>query len=184
MSIEAFLAWEATQVEKHFLHRGEVYAMAGAGRNHGSITPALSRICGSALRSGTCRYRDDDTKVIVPETGSTYFPDGMIACPPNYVSDSQGIIDNPTVIFEVLSPSTKDFDREGKFDAYGTIPSLREYVLIHSEIARVEVFTRPEGGKWTLSVYLPGTDALIESVGIALPLSELYEEVEFAPVQE
>lgn len=169
MSGEAFLDWEAEQEARHYLHDGVVYAMSGGSRNHGSITPVLSRMCGNALRGKTCRYRDENTKVRVSE-GNYYYPDGMIACPPHYISESAGTIDNPKVIFEVLSPSTKDFDREDKFDAYKLFPTFEEYVLIHSEVMRVEVFARQTDGKWGLSVYLPGTAARVESVGIELPL--------------
>jgi Uma2 family endonuclease len=153
--------------------------MAGAGRNHASITPVLAALCVGQLRGKPCRYRDTDTKVVVVETGSTYYPDGLIACPPNYVNESAGAIDNPAVIFEVLSPSTWRFDREAKFDSYARLESLREYVLIHADTPRVEVFTRREDGKWVLGVYLGGTTAPIDCVGIALALDELYEEAVF-----
>ena len=179
MEGEAFLEWEALQSEKHYLHNGRVYGMSGGSRNHGSITPVLSRMCGVALRKKPCRYRDENTKVRISDR-NYYYPDGLIACPPSYVSESTGTINNPKVIFEVLSPSTKDFDREGKFDAYRSLPSFEEYVLIHSEIVRVEVFSRQSDGKWGLSVYLPGSVALIESVAVELPLDELYEEAAFS----
>lgn len=174
----SYLQWEAKQDGRYYLHEGRVYAMSGGSRNHGSITPALTEICRRAVRGTPCRYRDENTKVRVSER-KYYYPDGLIACPPNYVSESSGTIDNPRVIFEVLSPGTKDFDREGKFDAYCLFPSFEEYVLIHSEVQRVEVFIRQSDGKWGLSVYLPGTVARIESVGIELPLDDLYEEVVF-----
>lgn len=185
MTVEGFLEWEAEQDGRHFLHDGRAFAMAGASRNHGSITPALTEICRRQLRDKPCRFRDDGTKVLVAETGATYYPDGLIACPPRYVSESTGTIDNPTVIFEVLSPSTARFDREGKFDAYRRLESLREYVLVHSDVVRVEVFTRQKDGKWGLSVYLAGS-AVLESVEISLSLEEIYAEVDFAeePPQE
>lgn len=179
MSPEDFLHWEEKQERKHFLHDGRVYAMAGAGRNHGSITPVLAALCVSALRGKPCRYRDTDTKVFVRARGNYYYPDGLIACPPHYVSETQGAIDNPTVIFEALSPSTKDFDREGKFDAYRRLDSLRDYVLIASDTIRVEVFSRRDDGSWSYTAYLPGAVAEIPSVGIELRLDELYEEAEF-----
>ncbi len=179
MEGEAFLEWEALQTEKHYLHDGLVYAMAGASDNHTRITPALASLCVSALRSKPCRYRDMDTKILVGTRGNYYYPDGLIACPPRYVSEPRGAIDNPTVIFEVLSPSSWRFDREEKFDAYRQLVSLQEYVLIHSDVVRVEVFARQLDGKWGLSVYLPGTIVQVESVGIELPLVELYEEAVF-----
>ncbi len=181
---EAFLEWESKQGERYYLHEGRIYAMSGASRNHGSITPVLAASCASQLRGKPCRYRDADTKVFVSSRENCYYPDGMIACPPNYVSASAGTIDNPTVIFEVLSPGTKDFDREGKFDAYRLLPSFQEYVLIHSDRIRVEIFTRQADGKWGLSVYLPGTVAPIESVGITLSLERLYEEAFFEVVED
>ncbi len=176
MTFEAFLEWEAKQERKHYLHEGRVYAMAGAGRNHASITPVLAATCVNQLRGQPCRYRDTDTKVYVARTGSVYYPDGLIACPPNDVSESQGAIDNPTAIFEVSSPSTGRFDREGKFDAYRRLDSLRDYVLISSDSRRVEVYSLREDGTWSHAVYLSGSVARVPSVGVELSLRELYEE--------
>ena len=110
--------------------------MFGGSRYHGSITPALTEICRRQLRKKKCRYRDENTKVRVSDQ-RYYYPDGLIASPPHYVSDSTGTIDNPKVIFEVLSPGTKDFDREAKFDAYRLFSTFEESVLIRSEIRRV-----------------------------------------------
>ena len=98
--------------------------------------------------------------------GSGYYPDGANTCPPNYLDRRYGTDDNPTVVFEVLSPSTVSFDRRGKADDYKTLSSLQNHVLIETETIRVEVFSRLNDGGWVQRVYLPGTSARFPSVDI------------------
>ena len=190
VSLEEYLDLEETAVDKHELFRGQIYAMVGGSSNHGEIIDSLAQVCGRALRGKKpCRFISDNRKVVVKEEGSGYYPDGAVAYPPSYVSPSRGTYDNPTIVFEVLSPSTERFDRTDKADDYKSLSSLRDYVLIESEKVRVEVFSRLDEGGWVQRVYLPGTVAHVPSVGIDLPLSELYEnaifeEVLASPIEE
>ena len=180
ISIEDYLAFEETTPAKHELFRGRVYAMAGGSSNHSNIIVSLTQACGRSLQGRKpCRFVGENQKVVIGEEGSGFRPDGAIACPPNDLNRQQGTYDNPTVIFEVLSPGTADFDRTDKGDDYKTLPSLQDYVLIESEKVRVEVFSRQADGVWGQRVYLPGTTAHLPSLGIDLPLDELYENVIF-----
>ena len=181
-SLAAYLAFEETARDKHELFRGRVYGMAGGSANHGEVIDSLAGICRDALRKKVCRFLSDNRKVVVEGKGSGYLPDGAIACPPRYLDRRHGTYDNPTVVFEVLSPGTERFDRADKFDDYKSLPSLQDYVLIESEKVRVEVFSRLEDGGWVQRVYLPGTAAHLPSVGIDLPLEELYENAVFDEV--
>jgi len=180
VTVGEFLEWETRQEGRFELSSGRILSMAGAGEPHRSITPALSRICGQALRGRPCRYFDQDTKIAVEAAGASYYADGGIACPPNLVSRSTGAIDNPTVIFEVLSPSTEARDRGEKFLNYRLLPSLRDYVLIGTDRPLVEVFSRQPDGNWLLRIYLEGATAHLPSVGVDLPLAELYEDAVFS----
>lgn len=174
VSIEEYLAGELVAETKHELYDGLVYAMSGTSTAHVMITSTLAGIGRDAFRGKTCRFVGIDAKVIVKEAGSSFYPDGLIACPPHWVNNRSGAIDNPTVIFEVLSPSTENYDRSRKFDAYAKLPSLQEYVLIYTRTRRIDVLSR--GSDWTIREYPEGS-AIIASVGLELSLDELYEDV-------
>jgi Uma2 family endonuclease len=178
VSVANYLEREELATEKHELHEGEVMLMSGGSDRHGLIGSALNGLLFAALRRKPCTFLNADNKVVVFATGSHYYPDSMIACPPNFVNRSSGVIDNPTVIFEVLSPSTAAFDRGPKFRAYEQIPSLQDYVLIESEDVFVEVFSRQSDGTWRRTTF-SGQESIakIPSVNIEIALSELYESV-------
>ena len=182
MTLDEFFAWEARQHDKYEFSRGRIVAMAGAAPSHVLITPNLNGLMYAALRGKPCRYQDADTKLRVEATGEGFYPDGMVACPPNFVSETQGIIDNPTVIFEVLSPGTSHRDLGEKMVAYFTVPSLREYVVVMSDTPVVTVYSR-RGEEWVTRATI-GIDATtrLESLGLELPHAELYEGVAFEPV--
>jgi Uma2 family endonuclease len=181
LSIEEFLKGELSAETKHELAWGLVRAMSGGSRTHVSITPALHEICRRSLRGSSCRYLDQDTKIVVEEANSAYYPDGAIACPPHFVNERSAAIDNPAVVFEVLSPSTEARDRGEKFQNYALLPSLKDYVLISTDRRRIEVFSRQEEGSWLLRIYLEGAIARVPSVDLDLSLTELYEDVAFGP---
>lgn len=179
-TVEEYLAFEETTPEKHELFRGRICAMAGGSSNHSAIIVSLTGACREALRGRKpCRSVGENQKAVVQKSGSSYRPDGAIACPPNDLDRSRGTYDDPTVVFEVLSPSTAEFDRTEKFNDYRTLTSMQDYVLVESEKVRVEVFSRLEDGRWEQQVYLPETVAHIPSVGIDLSLDELYKNAVF-----
>lgn len=191
-TIEEYLEFEETVPEKYELYRGRIYpkggqafAMAGGSTNHDDLIVSLTFLCVGTLRGrGACRFVGENRRLIIRSKSTSYRPDGAIACPPNDLDRRKGTYDNPTVVFEVLSPATAEFDREGKGDDYKSLPSLQDYVLIESRSARVEVFSRHDDGGWVQRVYLPGSVAHIPSVGIDLPLDELYENAVFDPWNE
>ncbi len=181
---EEYLRREAASLVKHDFIDGrmverEVVAMAGGSPNHVRITPVLTGMLHAALRGRTCQPFDSDTLVHIEEIDRDYYPDAGIACPPNFLSDTVGEIDNPTVIVEVLSPSSEKADRGDKFHDYRLLPSLRDYVLVSTKRASVEVFSRQDDGSWNLRVYVHGATAHLPSVGIDLSLDELYENAVF-----
>ena len=181
---EEYLRREAESPVKHDFIDGvmverEIVAMAGGSPNHVRITPSITRMLGNALRGKPCRPFDSDTLVHVEEIDRDYYPDAGVACPPNYLSETVGVIDNPTVIVEVLSPSSEREDRGDKFRDYRSLPSLQDYVLVATKRATVEVFSRQADGSWNLRVYLEGTTAHLPSIRVDLPLDEIYENATF-----
>ena len=179
-----YLADDAKSEEKSEFIDGRVYAMAGATFNHGLIKSAITYLLVGALRGSQCVAIDSDIKVRTDDYRMYSYPDGGIACGPlfdksNQAKDQGDVLLNPTVIFEVLSPSTEAFDRGEKFRRYRTIESLQEYVLVSQTSPAVEVYRR-KGDVWILTPYEKIEDSVtLESVNITLKLTDIYERVEF-----
>ena len=178
VSFESYLEQDEASPDRLESFRGLVFTMMAASGNHVAIQANLARRCGNALAGKGCRFYGENAKVRVERSGSGYHPDGTIACPPGFSNERGGVVKSPQVVFEILSPSTERFDRRDKLDDYALVPTIQEIVLIETEAARIEVYERREEG-WLRRVYLAGTAALIPSVGIELPLDELYEDVAF-----
>ncbi len=178
VSFEAYLDLDEASPERVELSRGQVYTMMSASGSHVVVQANLARICGNVLRGRGCRFYGENAKVSIERTGSGYHPDGTIACPPGFSNERAGVVENPQVVFEILSPGTERFDRRSKFDDYALVSTIREIVLVETDVPRIEVFERREEG-WLRRVYLAGTAALVPSVGLELPLDELYEDVTF-----
>ncbi|CAN5475707.1 Uma2 family endonuclease [soil metagenome] len=174
ISGQEYLRRERASERKHELRGGEIVEMPGVTRAHSQIQTALARRCSERLDNTDCEYNGSDLKVRVEEDRYLY-PDGTISCAPRFEDGVRDVLLNPLVIFEVLSPSTEGYDRGDKFHRYGVIPSLQEYVLLASESPSVDVFSRVEDG-WLVRAY-SGMEAVasMKSVGLELPLRNLYE---------
>jgi Uma2 family endonuclease len=109
------------------------------------------------------------------------YPDLTIVCgEPMAADDRQDVLLNPTVIVEVLSPSTERYDRGVKLQYYRAIESLRDYILVAQDQIRIEQFTRGDAHTWTFRDYQAGETLRIESIGVSLPLARIYERVQFS----
>ncbi|CAN5385860.1 Uma2 family endonuclease [soil metagenome] len=172
---EEYLRREAVADTKSELIDGRIVAMAAASRQHVVITPNLGDALAPLLRDTGCRRFDSDAKVWIAAFDEYLYPDACVACPPDFVNDAVGAIDNPIVVLEVLSPSTEARDRGIKFERYSTLPSLGEYVLVASERIAVETFVRLGDGRWVRSLWT-GLESVarLESLGADLPLSAIY----------
>jgi Uma2 family endonuclease len=123
-----------------------------------------------------------DLRVCVEDTGLTTYPDLTVICGPLRPAPHDATAaTNPTVLIEVLSPSTEAFDRGEKFAHYRQIPSLQDYVLVGSEVARVEVHHRLGDGSWRLTAAERGASVWVESLGLDLAVDAIYEGIELAP---
>ncbi|RYG34895.1 Uma2 family endonuclease [bacterium] len=175
VSPEEYLRREARSPEKSEYQNGRILAMSGGSFNHVQITTNLNTSMGVATRGKLCRYFASELKILISEGPRYFYPDGAIACPPNIVDSKNGIIDNPKVVFEVLSPGTEGRDRREKFFAYAGLASIEQIVFIGSEYKSVEVWSR-EGKAWRPEVSVEGS-AFLTSVNLELSLEELYENV-------
>jgi Uma2 family endonuclease len=176
-TIDEYLAGEEGSVVKHEYLGGAVHAMAGATNGHNEIAMNALGVLFNSLRGKPCRPYNSDTKVRIELSGHTrfYYPDAMVVCHPNPRSDS--FQDQPVVVIEVLSESTRRIDLGEKCDAYLKIPSLQVLLLVESDKIAVTVHRRqPDGG--FVEEYHTEIDAVISlpEIGAELPLAELYEE--------
>lgn len=185
ISPDAYLEGEAMAKHKHEFAAGRVYMMAGAGNAHNRIATAFIGAMHTRLRGKKCEAFNSDTKVRVrmPFDTRFYYPDGMVVCNSNPPGDS--FQDQPVIIVEVLSTSTRRIDEGEKLQAYLSIPTLTHYLMIETTSARVVAYERDgRGGPFVARVY-EGLDADIPlpAVHLTLPLSELYERVDFTVAQ-
>lgn len=183
ISSEDYLAGEWKAKRRHEYIAGRVYAMAGGKTSHSAVKIALTTALAYRLRGKRCQAFDSDTKVRIrrPDGLRFYYPDAMIVCQSN--PGDEVYQDQPVVLAEVLSQSTRLFDEGAKRDDYLSIPSLSTYLLVETTLPRVTVYER-EGDRFVPCVY-DGLDAVIPliSAGISLPVAELYERVDFAQAE-
>jgi Uma2 family endonuclease len=178
MTIEEYLAFENASPEKHEYYRGEVFAMSGTKLIHNEIVMNTISILLQSLKGKGCKPYGSDLRIHIPKNTLFTYPDISIFCDDVITlnNDEWNAI-NPTVIIEVLSPSTRKYDRGRKFKLYQDITSLREYILIDSEKVHVECFTKNQQGNWDIKEYKTLTEILvIFSLGLQLPLQEIYKE--------
>jgi Uma2 family endonuclease len=181
-----YLAFERASTSKHEFLAGQVYAMTGASGNHNLITASTIAALIAQSRGSPCRVFSGDMRVRAPLLGNHTYPDVTVACGEiAYTDDTFDTLANPTVVIEVLSPSTESYDRNQKFQNYWRIESLQAYVLIAQDQPRIERFTREGVNTWLLHVAV-GLDQTIElpAIGCTLALNEVYAQVTFTATAE
>lgn len=181
MTEAEYLAYERDSEAKHELIDGEIFAMTGASREHNLISGAAYAGLFTQLKGKGCELYPSDMRVkIVPWRMYTY-PDLSLVCgEPKFADHEFDTLLNPVLLIEVLSPSTERYDRGRKFQAYRSIPSLKEYLLIAQDELRIERYFRLENELWEFTD-VQGLDAEIalKSVDAVLKLSDIYEQVTF-----
>jgi len=178
---EEYLALEAQNEFRSEYYEGEIFAMAGGSWNHNLIATNVSGELRNLLRDKDCIAMNSELKICLNHSDSYVYPDVSVVCgQPDYHDDRVDIITNPTIVIEVLSPSTADFDRQGKFLRYIQLPSLEEYVIIDSREIFVQVFKRQLEGKWLTTLYKSlDSEVVLETIEVSVPMREIYFKVEF-----
>ncbi len=157
-----YLEFERNSELKHEYRDGEIIDVTGATREHILLVTNLIRILGTALLNTASEVYGTDMRVKVMAAGLYVYPDvTVVFTEPQFEDDCFDTLLNPTVIFEVLSPSTENYDRGEKFANYRTVDSLEDYFLVSQERQIIERFTRQADGRWILEVY-SGSDAVVE----------------------
>jgi Uma2 family endonuclease len=182
-----YLDWEAQQSVKYEYINGEVYAMTGGTLPHNSIAVNLVSALKTHLRGKGCKVFMADAKVEISDQGPYFYPDLVVSCHPQD-QKARKVIQYPTLIIEVLSPSTAGFDRGHKFKFYRRLKTLQEYILVDAETLSVECYRRNQQGKWELTAYPPDTDLPTEqetevefsSLNFRCPLALIYEDIELS----
>jgi Uma2 family endonuclease len=176
---ESYLAFDRASDEKHEFIDGNVCAMTGASENHNLINVNITIALGIQFRGRPCKLYANDMRVRLPSHNYVY-PDIAVVCGEAQLEDEHlDTLLNPTVIIEVLSPSTESYDRGKKFEHYRALESLQEYLLVSQEQAHIERYIRQEDG-WLLTE-AKGMEASIElsSIGCTLTLADVYDKVTF-----
>jgi len=178
---EEYLAQERAAERKSEYFDGEVFAMAGASPAHALIVTNVVAELRDKLRSRDCTVYSSDLRVKVGATGLYTYPDVVVVCgEPQFDDEQEDTLLNPNVIVEVLSKSTQDYDRGGKFEQYRTIDSFAEYVLIGQDKPHVEHFARQPDGRWILTeTNRLGDQIELPSISARLALADVYEKVKF-----
>jgi Uma2 family endonuclease len=175
MSLAEFLAWEEGQELRYEFDGIQPVAMVGVTRAHATIQSNLLVALGSRLRGTRCSAFGSDLKI--EAAGSIRYPDGFVACTPG--AGNQTVVDDPVVVFEILSQGTALTDRVTKNAEYRQTASIQRYVMLEQDSQAATVFAR-EGERW-VGLLLTGDVVLsMPEIGIEVPLAELYEGLDLA----
>jgi Uma2 family endonuclease len=181
ISIADYLAAEELADFKSEYYAGEIYAMAGGTLNHNQIIINLCIILGIAFKKRDFRVFSENVKLYIPFFDTFTYPDVLvIKGQPQYWNNRRDIIENANVIIEVLSDSTKEYDRSGKFDIYRAVPNLQDYILISQDKVQIEHFSKQSPKQWLLTEYNELSEVLtITQLGESLTLADIYDKVDF-----
>lgn len=184
-TVQEYLEFEKASVEKHEYYQGEIFqmlghgeflAMSGAANRHNFMFTSIFTGIASRLNGKSCRPYGPDMRLHIPGNTLFTYPDISIYCgEPENSPEDEDSFKNPTVIIEILSPSTRQYDRSDKFKLYRDIPSLKEYILVDTAEINVEVFRFVSTDHWELEE-LKKKDSVLQmrSVNIEIPLLEIY----------
>lgn len=176
---EQYLSQERRSDIKSEYFNGEIFAMAGASREHNQISANLVRVLGNQLLDKPCSVYSSDMKVRIEKARKYTYPDIVIACQTERFEDEhRDVLLNPVVILEILSDSTEAYDRGRKFLHYQLLDSLVDYLLVSQDTPRIERFTRHENTAWLYAEF-HGLDAVVDiaSIDCSLRLDDVYHKV-------
>ncbi len=176
---EEYLEFERNSDIRHEYFDGEIFAMSGGSEAHNLIVANVVITLGNQLKKKPCRVYPSDMRLKIDKTRLYTYPDVMIVCGERKFDDQyKDMLLNPDVIIEVLSDSTENYDRGKKFEHYQKIESLKEYVLIHQNIRKIERFLKTEHCRWiwdeTDDEHIEIT---LESVGCTLNIDDVYDKI-------
>jgi len=171
-----YVAIERDSAIKHEFFDGEIYAMAGGTEDHSALSANVIVALGQALEDRPCRVHTSDLRIYVEAVGLATFPDGSVICgalqkhPPG----PEATATNPLVLIEVTSDSSESYDTGFKLEAYRTIPSVRDIILISHRERCITVHHRDAAGAWSRRVAIAGGRVAVESLATELVVDRIY----------
>lgn len=173
-----YVALELESPTKHEFLDGEIYAMAGGSEEHSALAAEVLGILRNAVGDGPCRVHTSDLRIYVESAGLATFPDGSVVCGllEQHAPSPKATALNPTVLLEVTSDSSEEFDTLGKVEHYRTIPSLRDYIIVSHRERRITVHARSNDEPWTTRVAIAGGKVAVRSLKIDLSVDEIYRK--------
>ena len=180
LTSEEYLTWERKAEFKSEYLQGHIVAMSGASYQHTLIAANTIAEIHSQLRGGECTVHTSDMRVKTHATDSYFYPDVVVVCnEPLFEDDVFDTLLNPTLLVEVLSPSTATYDRGEKFEHYKQLAALKEYILVSQDEVRVEHYLR-RGMQWALTEYCSLEDVLtLPSIDCGFVLKEYLRACQF-----
>jgi Uma2 family endonuclease len=178
LSVDEYIALDRASEQRWEYVDGEAFAMAGASLRHNAVVANILLALGARLKNSPCFPLGDGQKVETTATRAFHYPDLTVVCgKPKVGAKDDHALTNPTVLFEVLSETTGDYDRGSKFDHYATIEELREYVVVFPDVRRIEHRKRIGRSEWQL-LDIVGGELDLTALRITLPLDEIYANLE------
>lgn len=180
-TLEEYLILEEKAAYKSEYQQGHIVAMAGASLAHNRIVSNIHAALYNALHTKPCAVFASDLRLWIEPARRAVYPDVMVICgEPQLVAGRADTVTNPQIIIEVLSKSTAEDDRSDKFQAYWSLDSFEEYVLVDQYRLRVEYFRRVNEKLWELLVFTQPDDVLtLKSIEVELPLAQIYRQVQW-----
>lgn len=180
-SVEEFLQHEDAGEFRSEYVGGQIYAMAGGTDSHIQISFNLTKVLAEKLRD-KCRAYQSEMKVRVEQGNAFYYPDVTLVCgEQKFFQGRRDVVENPILLVEVLSESTKEYDKNDKFFAYQNIESFKEYLLVSQDKHVIQQYIRQDDGNWKIKATIGMESTLyLESVDLAVPMRDVYDLVEIA----
>lgn len=176
-TLDEYIRLEEYSNVRHEYLDGQIYAMAGGTPEHGACAANVIGLLTAKLGERRCRVYTSDVRIRVQATGLDTYPDVSVVCghAERDEKDPNALV-NPTLLVEVTSPSTADYDRGEKLDQYKLIPSLAEILFVAHDAHRVQVVRRAADGSWSETEALAGASVRLESLGCDLAVDEVYRD--------
>lgn len=171
-----YVALEQVSATKHEFFDGEIYAMAGGSEEHSALAAEVLRVLGNAVGSRSCRVHTSDLRIFAAASGLATFPDGAVVCGrlEQHEPSPRATALSPTVLVEVTSDSSEEYDTGLKLEAYRLIPSLRDYVIVSHRERRIVVHHRAGAEPWMSDSAGTGGSVEVHSLGCTLSVDEIY----------
>lgn len=177
-----YVALEKMSPTKHEFFDGEIYAMAGGSEDHSALATKVLAALDQAIGDRPCRAHTSDLRIYVEAVGLATFPDGTVICGPleQHPPSPDATAVNPMILLEVTSDSSEEYDTGDKLEAYRTIPTVREIIIVSHRERRITVHRRDGQDRWLMRVAIAGGRVSVESLGADLVVDTVYRHASIA----